>query len=198
MNEFPILYYTLLDKSIDAGIVGSNYFKTIKTEKMKSNDNRIEILKGLNKDMFFQQSDFLLRGSSQDKEITSDEHRKLFEVFQEKAENFFPGMQQGSAEAIRFRRICMLFHSKEESEANKQTLREQLQSQIDVGDIHDATGKIKPETLWGMICYQSPELKTLYTLDDEYDNKDTTLQASIVATSASLAIWSQKTAHLRR
>lgn len=165
---------------------------------MKNNDNRIETLKGLDKNMFFHQSDFLLRDSSQDKEITPDEHRKLFTVFQEKAEEFYPDMEQGSAEAIRFRRICMLFHSKEEPEANKQTLREQLQSQINVGDIHDATGKIKPETLWGMICHQSPELKTLYTLDDEYDSKDTTLQASIVATSASLAVWSQKTSHLRR
>ena len=165
---------------------------------MKKNDNRIEALKGLDENMFFHQSDFLLRDSGQDKEIAPDEHQKLFKVFQERAEELFPDMEQGSAEAIRFRRTCMLFHSKEEPEANKQTLREQLQSQIDVGDIHDATGKIKPETLWGMICYQSPALKILYTLDDEYDNKDTTLQASIVATSASLAIWSQKTAHLRR
>lgn len=164
---------------------------------MKNNDSRIETLKGLEKNWLFNQSDFLLRGSSQDNEITPDEHRRLFKVFQEKAEELFPDMEQGSAEAIRFRRICMLFHSKEEPDKNKQTLREQLQSQIDVGDIHDATGKIKPETLWGMICHRNPDLKVLYTLDDEYDQKDTLLQASIVATSASLAIWSQKTKHLR-
>jgi len=165
---------------------------------MENNDQRIKTLSEQEKSTLFYNADTLLRESLQDTEITPAEHRRLFDVFQSKTEEFFSDMQQGSSDAMRYRRICMLFHSKEDPDRKRQTLREQLQSQIDVGDIHDAGGKIKPETLWGVICHQSPELKDKYTLDGIYDEKDDALTASVVATSASLALYSQKTAHLRR
>jgi hypothetical protein len=81
----------------------------------------------------------------------------------------------------------------------KENLREQLQKQINIGDIYDASGKISPETLWKLICHKTPELNEKYNLESEFDKDlDSDLFCSIVAVSASLAMYSQKTAHLRR
>lgn len=165
---------------------------------MENNDQRIAAMEKLEKNSFFYEAETLLRESMESTEITPTEHRRLFNTFQKRAGTLFPDIQPDSGDAVQLRRICYILHSKEDVDEKKQTIREQLQSQIDIGDIHDASGKIKPETLWGVICVRSPELKDKYKLDDVYNNDDTDLSAAVVTTSAGLANMSDRTAHLRR
>lgn len=162
---------------------------------MENNDQRIASLEKLKKNSFFYEVETLLRGSIEDTEITSAEHKRFFQSFMKKANELFPDIQPNSGDAVQLRRICYILHSKEDVNEKKQTLREQLQGQINVGDIHDASGKLKPETLWGAICHFHPEFKDKYTLDDEYDDK--VLGGAVITTSSSLAMYSQKTKHLR-
>lgn len=94
-------------------------------------------------------------------------------------------------------KITGLKYSKED-DVKAQTIREELQGQIDFHGMHDASGKLIPETLWGLICFKAPDFKYTYSLDDTYDTDDISLVSVVVAVSAAMAEHSQKTAHLRR
>jgi hypothetical protein len=193
MNVF--LYCALfVDKVKENG----NIEETIKkSKKMESNDQRIEELNKLEKKDFVREARIPLGESLEDPEISSVEHKRLFDAYQAKILEFFPDLNNHPTEYHLVRHACLKYGFKKDPDAKKQTLREQLHGQIETGKIYDAGGKISPETLWGMICFQTPELKDKYSLDDAYEpEKDTTLQAAIVMTSASLAMHSQKTAHL--
>lgn len=162
---------------------------------MKNNQRMTEV-NNLSKENFLHEVDDILNSSIKDPDVSFEDHRKLFELFMKKLEEFFPSPDQ--VDAVMIKRICWFRHSKEDPNEKKQTLREQLQARIDGGDIYDARGKISPETLWMFICHFEPELKDKYKLDGEYaGEKDSKLSSAVTCYSASLIMNSKKTAHLR-
>jgi len=164
---------------------------------MTNNEKRMEQMKNLQKGDFIYKSDIVLLESMEDSEVSSVEHDSLFKVYTERLEELFP--EPNGADMMMIKRTCWTKHSKEDSVKKKQTIREQLQLQINGGDMHDAGGKLSPETLWKLVCYQNRELEleSKYNLDDEYDGNGD-LGAAVVLTSANMAMYSKKTAHLRR
>jgi hypothetical protein len=195
MNVF--LYCALFIDKVNRNGNIEKIFK--KSKKMENNDQRIAELEKLEKDAFVRNARPILNASHEDSQISSAEHTRLFGAYENKIEGYFPDLTDHPTEYHLFRHACICCGFKEDPTAKKQTLREQLQGQIDSGRIYDASGKIIPETLWGMICFQNPELKDKYNMDDVYEpEKDTTLQAAIVMTSAGLAMYSQKTAHIHK
>ena len=161
-------------------------------------EERMKTMKSLKRDFLLYKGSQILTESIKDPDVTPEEHKQLFRLFLDQVQTIFP--EPSGTEIILIRQICFSRHSKEEVKKQEiKTLYEILQRQIDVGDIYDATGKIVPETLWGIICFRYPEYKEQYDLNSEYDwEEGSMLKYVIIEVSSGLAMWSQRTKHLRR
>lgn len=72
------------------------------------------------------------------------------------------------------------------------TIRETMQGQIDVLELRDLNEKMKPETLWGLIVFKFPYLKSKYSLDSECNWND--IVSEVVSVASALAMR-QKNIH---